>query len=53
MELLEGRNLKEIVREHGALEPAVAVDIVLQILARGARSRTGAASSTATSSRTT
>ena len=36
MELLEGRNLKEIVREYGALEPAVAVDIVLQIL-RAAR----------------
>src|SRR5215218_3725771 len=32
MELLEGRNLKQIVREHGALEPALAVDLVLQIL---------------------
>ena len=32
MELLEGRNLKEVVREHGALDPALAVDIVLQIL---------------------
>jgi serine/threonine-protein kinase len=32
MELLAGRNLKQIVREHGALEPALAVDIVLQIL---------------------
>jgi serine/threonine-protein kinase len=32
MELLEGRNLKEIVRDHGALDPALAVDIVLQIL---------------------
>jgi eukaryotic-like serine/threonine-protein kinase len=32
MELLEGRNLKQVVREHGALEPALAVDIVLQIL---------------------
>ena len=32
----EGRNLKDIVREYGALEPAVAVDIVLQIL-RAAR----------------
>src|SRR5918997_1805005 len=32
MELLEGRNLKQIVREHGALEPGLAVDIVLQIL---------------------
>jgi eukaryotic-like serine/threonine-protein kinase len=32
MELLEGRNLKQVVRDHGALEPALAVDIVLQIL---------------------
>src|ERR671917_443003 len=32
MELLEGRNLKQIVREHGPLEPGFAVDIVLQIL---------------------
>src|SRR5918995_1715802 len=32
MELLEGRNLKEVVRDHGALDPALAVDIVLQIL---------------------
>src|ERR671916_2878505 len=32
MELLEGRNLKQIVREHGPLEPGLAVDIVLQIL---------------------
>ena len=32
MELLEGRNLKQVVREHGALEPALAVDIVVQIL---------------------
>jgi eukaryotic-like serine/threonine-protein kinase len=32
MELLEGRNLKQVVREHGALDPALAVDIVLQIL---------------------
>jgi eukaryotic-like serine/threonine-protein kinase len=32
MELLEGRNLKQVVREHGPLEPALAVDIVLQIL---------------------
>src|SRR5918998_578871 len=37
MELLEGRNLKQIVREHGALEPALALDIVLQIL-KAARS---------------
>src|ERR671910_1201849 len=32
MELLQGRNLKEVVRDHGALDPALAVDIVLQIL---------------------
>jgi eukaryotic-like serine/threonine-protein kinase len=32
MELLAGRNLKQVVREHGALDPALAVDIVLQIL---------------------
>src|SRR5215217_1595530 len=32
MEFLEGRNLKQIVRDHGPLEPALAVDIVLQIL---------------------
>jgi eukaryotic-like serine/threonine-protein kinase len=32
MELLEGRNLKQVVREHGPLDPALAVDIVLQIL---------------------
>jgi len=32
MELLEGRNLKEVVRDHGALDPALAADIVLQIL---------------------
>ena len=32
MELLHGRNLKEIVRDHGALEPALAVDLVIQIL---------------------
>ena len=32
MELLEGRNLKQVVRDHGALEPALAVDLVLQIL---------------------
>src|ERR671910_2148928 len=36
MELLQGRNLKEVVRDHGALDPALAVDIVLQIL-RAAR----------------
>ncbi|HTE58955.1 MAG TPA: PASTA domain-containing protein [Solirubrobacteraceae bacterium] len=36
MELLEGRNLKQVVRDHGALDPALAVDIVLQIL-RAAR----------------
>src|SRR5918997_3410810 len=32
MELLEGRNLKQVVHDHGALEPALAVDLVLQIL---------------------
>jgi beta-lactam-binding protein with PASTA domain/predicted Ser/Thr protein kinase len=32
MEYLEGRNLKQVVRDHGALEPALAGDIVLQIL---------------------
>jgi beta-lactam-binding protein with PASTA domain/predicted Ser/Thr protein kinase len=32
MEFLEGRNLKQVVRDHGALEPALAADIVLQIL---------------------
>ena len=32
MELLRGRNLKQIVREHGALDPVLAVDIVMQIL---------------------
>src|SRR5215213_2901387 len=32
MEYLEGRNLKQVVRENGPLEPALAVDIVLQIL---------------------
>jgi len=32
MELLRGRNLKQIVREHGALDPVLAVEIVMQIL---------------------
>jgi beta-lactam-binding protein with PASTA domain len=32
MEYLDGRNLKQIVRDHGALDPALAVDLVLQIL---------------------
>ena len=32
MELLEGRNLKQIVFDHGALKPALAVDLVAQIL---------------------
>jgi serine/threonine-protein kinase len=32
MEYLEGRNLKQVVRDHGALEPALAVDLVIQIL---------------------
>jgi hypothetical protein len=36
MEYVAGRSLKTIVREHGALEPAVAIDTVVQIL-RAAR----------------
>ena len=36
MECLEGRNLKQVVRDHGALDPALAIDIVMQIL-RAAR----------------
>jgi eukaryotic-like serine/threonine-protein kinase len=32
MEYLTGRNLKQVVRDHGALEPALAVDLVIQIL---------------------
>src|ERR1700733_14970643 len=32
MEYLPGRSLKRIVREHGALDPGTAIDIVLQIL---------------------
>jgi beta-lactam-binding protein with PASTA domain len=36
MEYVAGRSLKTIVREEGALEPARAIDIVVQIL-RGAR----------------
>src|SRR5919205_3164229 len=32
MEFLEGRSLKELVRDHGALDPALAVSIVVQIL---------------------
>src|SRR5687767_4621125 len=32
MECLEGRNLKQVVRDHGALDPALAVDIVVQML---------------------
>ena len=32
MELLPGRNLKQVVHAHGALDPALAVDLVLQIL---------------------
>src|ERR1700720_2140314 len=36
MEYVSGRSLKTIVREHGALDPAVAIDTVVQIL-RAAR----------------
>src|SRR5271167_4902634 len=36
MEYVAGRSLKTIVREQGALDPAAAIDIVVQIL-RGAR----------------
>jgi eukaryotic-like serine/threonine-protein kinase len=36
MEYVAGRSLKAIVREHGPLEPAAAIDIVVQIL-RAAR----------------
>jgi beta-lactam-binding protein with PASTA domain len=32
MEYVPGRSLKALVREHGALEPALAIDIVTQIL---------------------
>jgi eukaryotic-like serine/threonine-protein kinase len=36
MEYVPGRSLKTIVREQGALDPALAIDIVVQVL-RGAR----------------
>ena len=52
MEFLEGRTLKQLVREDGALEPDRAIDLTIQIL-RPRASRTGAGSSTATSSPTT
>jgi beta-lactam-binding protein with PASTA domain len=32
MEYLPGRTLKALVREHGALEPAAAIDVVVQVL---------------------
>jgi len=32
MEYLPGRSLKTVVREHGPLDPTVAIDIVIQIL---------------------
>jgi eukaryotic-like serine/threonine-protein kinase len=32
MEFLHGRNLKQVVRDHGALDPALAADLVSQIL---------------------
>ena len=32
MEYVAGKPLKDLIREQGALEPAYAIDIVLQIL---------------------
>ncbi len=32
MEYLEGRSLKRLVREHGALDPEAAIDITIQVL---------------------
>jgi eukaryotic-like serine/threonine-protein kinase len=32
MEFLHGRNLKQVVRDHGALDPPLAVDLLIQIL---------------------
>jgi serine/threonine-protein kinase len=32
MEFLTGRNLTQVVRDHGALDPALAVDLTIQIL---------------------
>jgi predicted Ser/Thr protein kinase len=32
MEFLPGRNLKQVVRDHGALDPALAADLTIQIL---------------------
>ena len=32
MEYLPGRSLKQVVRDHGALEPALAADLTIQIL---------------------
>jgi serine/threonine-protein kinase len=32
MEYLEGRSLKRLVREHGALDPRAAIDITIQVL---------------------
>jgi beta-lactam-binding protein with PASTA domain/predicted Ser/Thr protein kinase len=32
MEFLQGRNLKQVVRDHGALDPALAGDLVIQVL---------------------
>ena len=52
MEFLEGQTLKQLVREHGAMPPDLAIDITIQVL-RAAASPTSAASCTATSSRTT
>ena len=53
MEFLEGRNLKDIVREHGALDAGAWRSTSRSRSCARPASRTGAASSTATSSRTT
>ena len=52
MEYVEGRTLKDIIREKGTAPPEAAIDITLQIL-RAARYAHSAGSCIATSSRTT
>ena len=47
MEYVAGRSLKTIVREQGALDPATAIDIVVQILRARALRAQARASSTA------